>query len=119
MIFGGFSADNIYRTANNGANWADITGVGGTGLPNVPVRSLVIHPDNVDKLYVGTEVGIFASIDGGAQWAVPQDGPANVSVDELFWMDRTLVAATHGRGLYEIDLDQLGSFQVYMPIVIK
>jgi hypothetical protein len=106
VIFGGFSADNIYRTANNGANWAEITGVGGTGLPNVPVRSLVIHPDNADKLYVGTEIGIFASIDGGAQWTVPQAGPANVSVDELFWMDRTLVAATHGRGIYEVNLSQ-------------
>jgi hypothetical protein len=32
-----------------------------------------------------------------------QDGPAKVSVDDLFWMDRNAVAATHGRGLSKIN----------------
>jgi len=105
--FGNYSSNNVYRTSSGCvANpvWTDITGSGGTGLPDVPVRSLVIHPDDSAKLYVGTEVGIFASLDTGATWALPQGGPANVSVDELFWMDRKLMAATHGRGIYEIDL---------------
>ena len=100
VTFGGFSADNVWRTTNGGTTWADTTGSGATGLPDVPVRSLVIHPNNSNWLYVGTEIGIFASEDGGANWFVPQDGPANVSVDELFWMNTTLVAATHGRGLF-------------------
>ena len=101
--FGGFSQDNIYRTTNGGSTWTDITGSGTTGLPDAPVRSLVIHPSNSDWLYVGTEVGIFASEDGGTTWALPTDGPANVSVDELFWMGNKLVAATHGRGMFEAD----------------
>jgi hypothetical protein len=45
-------------------------------------------------------VGIFTSEDAGATWWLPHDGPANVSVDELFWMNDTLVAATYGRGLF-------------------
>jgi len=100
--FGGFSPDNVWRSDDGGATWADITGVGSTGLPDVPVRSLVIHPQNSNWLYAGTEVGIFASEDGGQTWGVPHDGPANVSVDELFWMGTTLVAATHGRGLFSV-----------------
>lgn len=100
--FGGFSPDNVWRTDDGGATWADITGVGSDGLPDAPVRSLVIHPQNSDWLYAGTEVGIFASEDGGQTWGVPHDGPANVSVDELFWMGTTLVAATHGRGLFSV-----------------
>jgi photosystem II stability/assembly factor-like uncharacterized protein len=98
--FGGFSGDNVYRTTNFGATWTDITGSGATGLPNVPVRSLVFHPRNPNLLYVGTEIGVFTSDDGGATWATPQNGPANVSVDELFWMGEDLIAATHGRGVY-------------------
>ncbi len=98
--FGGFNADNVYVSRNFGASWTDITGAGATGLPNVPVRSLVIHPHNPDLLYVGTEVGIFTSNDAGATWDLPNGGPANVSVDELFWMGGDLIAATHGRGMY-------------------
>ncbi len=97
---GGFATDNVYRTTDLGITWTDITGTGATGLPSVPVRSLQINPVRADLLYVGTEVGIFASEDAGATWQLPQDGPANVSVDELFWLGGDLVAVTHGRGLY-------------------
>ena len=98
--FGGFSADNVYRTTDNGTTWVDVTGSGATGLPNVPVRTLVFHPTDPNLLYVGTEIGIFTSEDAGANWEPSQDGPANVSVDELFWMGGDLIAATHGRGVY-------------------
>lgn len=100
VTFGGFSADNVWRTINGGTNWTDVTGSGMTGLPNVPVRSLVINSTNSNLLYAGTEVGVFASNDSGATWSPSNDGPANVSVDELFWMGSNLVAATHGRGLF-------------------
>jgi len=38
----------------------------------------------------------------GASWKLPHDGPTNTSVDELFWVNYTLMAATHGRGMYKI-----------------
>jgi hypothetical protein len=119
VTFGGFSADNVWRTTNGGATWTDITGSGLTGLPDVPVRSLVIKSNNPNWLYVGTEVGIFASEDGGVTWTVPQDGPANVSVDELFWLDpNTLIAATHGRGLYRATLNTILSGSVSRSEVV-
>ncbi|MBI3240820.1 MAG: hypothetical protein HYZ49_00800 [Chloroflexi bacterium] len=102
VTFSGFSDDNVWRTADGGSTWNDITGGNSpVGLPDLPVRSLVIQPFSPDWLYVGTELGIFASEDGGATWGLPHDGPTNTSVDELFWLDNdTLVAATHGRGLF-------------------
>ena len=100
VTFGGFSGDNVYRTTDGGLTWTDLTGSGATALPDVPVRSLVINPHRSNWLYVGTEVGIFTSEDGGATWYLPQDGPANVPVDELFWMGEKLVAVTHGRGIF-------------------
>jgi len=100
VTFGGFSADNVWVTTNGGSNWSDITGSGLTGLPDLPVRSLVIHPYNSNWLYIGTELGIFTSLDGGANWSLPHDGPTNTPVDELFWMNTKLVAATYGRGLF-------------------
>ncbi|MEI2611243.1 MAG: hypothetical protein V9G20_21640 [Candidatus Promineifilaceae bacterium] len=104
VSFGGFNSDNLWLTTNGGSNWVDATGVGVASLPSVPVRSLVMHPAQAGWLYAGTEVGIFASEDYGSTWTIPQDGPANVSVDELFWQGYDLVAATHGRGLYRINL---------------
>jgi hypothetical protein len=68
------------------------------------VRSLAVWQNNPNFLYVGTEVGVFASGNGGQTWSPSNDGPTNCSVDELFWMGNTLVAATHGRGLFSIDI---------------
>jgi regulation of enolase protein 1 (concanavalin A-like superfamily) len=75
----------------------------------VPINDLEIDPQDPDTLYVASEVGVFTSHDGGATWNVPQSGPANVAVDELFWMGTTLVAATHGRGMYSIDVNGAGT----------
>lgn len=108
VTLGGFVGDNVYRTTDAGNTWTEITGTGATGLPDVPVRALVISPIVSNYLYVGTEVGIFASEDNGATWGLPQDGPANVSVDQLFCLGGDLIAATHGRGIYR------ASFGIYV-----
>jgi regulation of enolase protein 1 (concanavalin A-like superfamily) len=100
---GSFGPRNILRTVNGGATWSDATGAGTTALPDAPVNDLEIDPADPSTVYAGTEVGVFISRDGGATWELPQDGPANASVDELFWMGTTLVAATHGRGMFAAD----------------
>jgi hypothetical protein len=114
VTFGGFSTDNVYSTTDAGvADWTSIVGSGATQLPPAPTRTLAIHPDNSNWLYVGTEVGIFASEDGGANWSTTNDGPTNCSVDQLFWMETAgtpvLVAATHGRGIFKISVPNISS----------
>jgi hypothetical protein len=95
--FGGYSNQNLWKTTDGGDTWTSI----GTGLPPSPVRAIERYPDLPDNLYVGTEVGIFTSEDGGATWTTTNDGPANVSVEHLFWYGpTTLVATTHGRGMF-------------------
>jgi len=98
--FGGYSAGNVYGTTNGGLTWQNLAG----GLPAAPVHSLVIAPFNRNYLYVGTEVGVFGSADAGATWSPGNEGAANVAVDELFWLGSDLVAATHGRGMFKIQL---------------
>ncbi|MGH9411126.1 MAG: choice-of-anchor D domain-containing protein, partial [Vicinamibacterales bacterium] len=94
---------NVLKTTDGGATWTDASGAGETALPPAPVHSVTIDPNDPNTLYVGSEVGVFVSHDGGASWDLPQDGPANVCVDELFWMGSTLMAATHGRGVFAAD----------------
>ncbi len=95
--FGGYSANNIWKTTDGGATW----NASGAGLPNVAMRSIVFHPSNSSWLYVGSDIGVFTSEDGGATWSVPQDGPANVAVRQLVWVGNTLLIATAGRGAYK------------------
>jgi regulation of enolase protein 1 (concanavalin A-like superfamily) len=109
VMTGGFGSQNLLKTSDGGATWIDATGGDTTGLPNVPISDLEVDPQDPDTLYAATEVGVFTSHDGGAAWDVPQSGPANVAVDELFWMGTTLVAATHGRGMYSIDVNGAGT----------
>jgi hypothetical protein len=57
-------------------------------------------------VYIGTDLGVFASYDKGLNWGIDMlynenEGPCNVEVDELFWQGTDyLIAATHGRGMY-------------------
>lgn len=99
---GGFSNGNLLKSINGGASWSDITGA---GFPNAPVRGIARHPDYSNKLYVGTEVGLYSTLDGGSTWLAEEEGPATVSVDEVSFMrgTTTLLAATHGRGVWTAD----------------
>lgn len=100
VVFGGFTTGNVWRTEDGGTTWTNI----GVALPAAPVRAVAVHPRNSDWFYTGTEVGIFASEDRGVTWSPTNEGPANVSIDDLFWMNDHLVCVTHGRGLFRIDL---------------
>ncbi len=106
VALGGFSNNNLWKSADGGSNWISITGLGETGLPSAPINGLTRHPERSDWLYAGTEVGVFASGDGGVTWSTNNLGPANASVDELVFLHNsaTLLAATHGRGLFTVDL---------------
>ncbi len=105
--FGGYNENNLWKSTDGGANWVSASGVDSNNLPPAPVRTIAIHPSVTNQLYAGTEVGIFTSEDSGVTWNITNDGPANVSVDELVWIgDETLYAATHGRGVFRADLNQ-------------
>ncbi len=94
----------------------DATGTAPSGLPDVPVRGLAEHPYIPGWLYAATEVGVFASEDGGKSWSTTNEGPANVCVDEVVFLHHstTLLAATHGRGLFTARIVAVqGSFQTF------
>lgn len=101
-----FGGQALWETTDGGNNWSDITGTGTFDLPDVPVNTVTFHPDNPDWIYVGTELGVFASEDGGQNWSTMTnspvaEGPANTRVTDLFWANNhTLIAATFGRGMY-------------------
>jgi len=103
---GSYIGGRVWRTTDGGLSWSNAAGIGAGALPAAPVRALAVHPERSDWLYAGTEVGVFASYDSGESWTTSSQGPRNVAIDELSFLQgsTTLLATTHGRGLWTIDL---------------
>ena len=101
-----FGQPHVLKSTNRGATWTTITGTGATALPDIPTFGIVIDPNFRSRLYVGTDLGIFASLDGGATWAVENSGFANVITESLVVesVSKRLYAFTHGRGVWYVPL---------------
>jgi photosystem II stability/assembly factor-like uncharacterized protein len=96
-----WASNNVWRTEDRGASWTPLDGEGFGTLPRAPVSCVTRHPDEPDWLYVGTDVGVLATSNGGRTWSTATYGPAAVAVDELVWFDDdALLAVTHGRGIW-------------------
>lgn len=108
----GFGTGHVFRTVNGGASWTDISG----DLPDVPVNAVLSHPALGDELYVGTDLGNFRSVSGGTAWAPFNTGFPNVAVFDLAFSPGTgtIVAATHGRGMFTVR-KQLAASVVLTP----
>jgi len=104
-----FGGTHVWRTADGGATWTGIDGTGAGALPDLPVGSIVVDPANPTNLYVGTDMGIFVSTDGGQSWAIELTGFPDSVADALVMFadtagNRSLYAFTHGRGAWRVNL---------------
>ncbi|NOT63209.1 MAG: hypothetical protein HOP19_23620, partial [Acidobacteria bacterium] len=112
VTYSTFGGGHVYRTNNGGASWTNLDGSGTTRIPDIPVHCLVVDPSNTARLYVGTDLGVFVSTDGGASWAVENTGFANVVTESLALQVvdgvTMLYAFTHGRGAYRVAVNQSG-----------
>jgi photosystem II stability/assembly factor-like uncharacterized protein len=91
----------VFRTQDRGKSWQSIA----SNLPaEWPARVVREDPFNPNLLFVGTEIGLFASFNRGASW-VPFGNLPPVPVDDIaiHRRDRDLIIATHGRSLYIVD----------------
>jgi len=94
----------VYKTTNFGQTWTPVVAPAG----NMRGYAHVVKEDLVNKnlLFVGTELGLWVSLDGGRQWAQYKGGDLpNVAVRDLAIhpRDKDLVIATHGRGIWIVD----------------
>ncbi len=92
----------VYRTTDYGESWTSLATDALEGYAHVVKQDL----ENPDILFLGTEWGLYLSLDGGADWARYEHGiPKRVAVRDLFIHPREhdLVIATHGRGIFVLD----------------
>ncbi|HEV2837365.1 MAG TPA: Ig-like domain-containing protein [Pyrinomonadaceae bacterium] len=108
----GTSAGHVFKSTNGGATWtlADGTQTAGNvnAIPDIPAHSVVVDPNDNQRIYVGTDLGVFVSLDGGQNWARETTGFSNVVVESLSAVNNngvtTLFAFTHGRGAFKVTI---------------
>lgn len=108
----GTSAGHVFKSTNGGATWtlADGTQTAGNvnAIPDIPAHSVVVDPNDNQRIYVGTDLGVFVSLDGGANWARETTGFSNTVVESLSAVNNngvtTLFAFTHGRGAFKVTI---------------
>lgn len=109
-----FGGAHVWKSTDGGRTWRPLDGSspgggGGGRLPDVPVHSLVVDPVFEDRLFLGTDLGVFVSLDGGESWAVENTGFANAVTETLALAQNPdgsmdLFAFTHGRGAWRVQL---------------
>lgn len=100
VTFSNYGVPSVWLSRNRGENWQNIE----NNLPDMPVRWGIFHPTNPYQAMLATEVGVWFtnSLNEGFEWQPSLDGIGYSRVDMIRMRasDETVVAATHGRGLY-------------------
>ena len=107
----GFGVTNLFKTTDGGVSWLPSVGIGVTSLPQIPALSVVVNPTDSLQVFVGTDLGVFTSVDGGVSWYVENTGFSNVTVESLKFNEtapHSLFAFTHGRGAWRVALNPGG-----------
>lgn len=95
----------LYVSRDKGGTWEQI----GMGLPAEPINVVIEDTEAKQILYVGTDHGVYASLDAGHQFEfIDKDFP-NVAVHDLKLHPEAheLVIGTHGRSIYVADVSHL------------
>jgi photosystem II stability/assembly factor-like uncharacterized protein len=91
----------VFKTSDGGKTWQPLVTADIKGFAQV-IREDLVNPR---LLFLGTEAGLFVSLDGGAGWAQFKENLPPVPVDDIAIHRREgdAILATHGRGIYIID----------------
>jgi len=107
-LFSVSGKSKILRSQDLGKTWQDLSrfesGKSTNGFPNVAVFSAFIFPKNPERIWAGTEIGVFESLDDGKSWHYLSNFLPATSIWDMKLRDNQIVIATHGRGIWTVDL---------------
>ena len=121
VIYLGLYEKGVYRSFNAGDTWYPVNG-SMWQMYGKKITSILVDESDENKIYVGTEEGIFQTNNGGTDWFELSDGLASKDVKILRQANGMLLAGTKGYGLYFLDgstwepVNGFGNFGVFWPM---
>lgn len=118
-VFDGHSKNDyaayVYKTSDFGKTWTSISSADIDSF----ARNIQEDFKNPNLLFLGTETGLFITVDGGKNWSKFENNMPAVAVHYIDLHPKTndLVLATHGRGI--IILDDISPLRQINPDVLK
>ncbi len=106
--YAGFGGTHVWRSTDGAASWSPLDGSGAATLPDIPVHSVAPDPTRPGRIYLGTDLGIFVSLDGGEHWMSEESGLPSVVTEHVTIgqgaYGPAIYAFTHGRGVWRAEL---------------
>ncbi|NJC26381.1 WD40/YVTN/BNR-like repeat-containing protein [Neolewinella antarctica] len=95
----------VYKSTDKGATWSEI----GKFLPEEPVNVILEDSLVANLLFVGTDHGLYVSLDGGNKFSTMSGGLPAVAIHDLVIHNpsKDLIVGTHGRSLYRVNIGLL------------
>lgn len=95
----------LWKSTDYGATWKSIVG----DLPAETINVIREDPEHKDMLFVGTDLGVFVTFDGGVHWETLQGGLPHVPVHDIAIQarEKDLVIGTHARSAFVLNLKYL------------
>jgi hypothetical protein len=96
-----YGVPSIWYSDNGGISWSNKEG----DFPDIPVKAAMMNPLNNDEVIIGTQLGVWRTSnfkDVTPNWVQSYNGMSNVKVTSfsLRTADNTVMASTHGRGMF-------------------
>ncbi len=102
VIYAGTYGDSVYRSINSGRDWVLVNNGLDDNVGTQAVNSVIVAHDNIKRVYIGTNHGVYETSDGGSEWTQANMGMANRFVISLTFdpMSNEKILAGTNEGIY-------------------
>lgn len=114
----------VLKTTDLGQTWEDISGFDAAkdgkssrGFPDVAVNALIVFPHDTNHIWVGSEIGIVESTDGGQSWTLLDTPMGASNIYDFQQQDDQIVIATYGRGIWTAQSPAFQQTLLYPAII--
>lgn len=107
----------VYKSEDYGKTWKSIK----ANLPEEATNIIIEDPKMPNILYLGTDHGLYVSMDEGNNWNLFQGEIPNVAIYDMVIQEREnhLIVGSHGRSVYIVDLKQIHDLAQPGPMVME